>query len=66
MLYNLPVSIVLPEELREKLIAEAKWRGVNSETLIEELLSEQLAIKQRFHDLDHLAGTWSEVEEKNF
>ncbi len=60
------MSIVLTEQLSEKLIAEAKRRGVKPEVLVEELLSEQLGMKQRFHDLDHLAGTWSETEARDF
>lgn len=57
---------MLSEQLSEKLLAEAKRRGVKPEALVEELLTEQLSMKQRFHDLDYLAGTWSENEEKEF
>lgn len=64
-LYNLVMCITLTKEVNEKLIAEAKRRGMSPEALAEVLIQESLK-GQTFHDLDHLAGTWSEEEAKDF
>jgi hypothetical protein len=64
-LYNLTMSITLTKEVNEKLIAEAKRSGMSPEALAEALIQESLK-GQPFHDLDYLAGTWSEEEAKDF
>jgi hypothetical protein len=63
--YNPIMSITLTKEVNEKLIAEAKRRGVSPETLAEDLLNQSLS-GQRFHDLDFLAGTWTEADAQDF
>jgi plasmid stability protein len=59
------MSITLTQEVNEKLLAEAKRRGMSPEALAKDLLNQSLNT-QRFHDLDYLAGTWSEREAKDF
>jgi hypothetical protein len=59
------MSITLTKEINDKLIAEAKRRGLSPEALAEALIQQSLK-GQQFHELDHLAGTWSEEEAKDF
>jgi hypothetical protein len=59
------MSITLTKEVNEKLIAEAKRRGMSPEALAEALIQQSLS-GQKFHDLDYLAGTWSEEDARNF
>jgi len=57
----------LDADLLERLRGEARRRGVDVSVLAKKLIEESLppAGEERpppFHDLDHLAGTWSEKD----
>ncbi len=62
----------LPDELRERLEAEAKREGASlAQTVIRLLLratglNRSLNRRVRHHDLDELAGTWSADEAAEF
>lgn len=52
-----------------KLKQEALKRGISVNALILELLSLSLGLSSQhptYHDLDHLAGTWSNKEKVEF
>lgn len=62
----------LDAAVAERLEAEARRRGLDVEAVVKELLREALTQKGRQasvpmqHDLDSLAGTWSEEEANEF
>jgi hypothetical protein len=61
----------LSDEEAEKLRGEAKRRGVSLNALLLLLLREAAGFERRprrpiYHDLDALAGTWSEEEAARF
>jgi len=60
---ELPVS---DDELTAKLLEEAQRRGVRPQELAEELLRQGLGLGSVHHDLDSLAGTWSEADLEEF
>lgn len=67
-----PIQILhLDEETATWLDDEARRRGVDVERIVIELIhrgiaSEQKAVLPAYHDLDALAGTWSEEEAEEF
>lgn len=62
----------LDDEVLERLRNEAKRRGVGVSAVISELIEESLAPvsqaggKESRHDLDALAGTWSDEQAEAF
>lgn len=60
------------EETTSRLKEEANRQGVSVNTLILHLIRQGLGLKARaprrrvYHDLDHLAGTWSDEEAAEF
>lgn len=62
----------LDDATAEWIDREARRRGVSVESLALELIrrgisiDEQSSQLQTYHDLDSLAGTWSEEQEKEF
>lgn len=62
----------LDDEIWERLRAEAQRRGMEAGALVRELLTERLGSVAKItsansrHDLDTLAGTWSEEEANAF
>jgi len=70
---NPPITIQDIDDATAKWISEeAKRRGVNVESLIVELIHKGMDVEregaplQTYHDLDSLAGTWSEEQETEF
>lgn len=68
-----PITIQNMDEATAKWIdEEAQRRGVSRETLVVELihkgidLKRQESLPQTYHDLDALAGTWSDEEAEEF
>ena len=62
----------LPPDLALRIEAEAKRTGASLNATVIRLLKQALAPEeavhtpQRFHDLDHLAGTWTTEEADAF
>jgi len=62
----------LDEEMVVRLRAEAQRRGVDLSALVRELLGSRLGLRSMenkgppYHDLDALAGTWSQEEAEAF
>jgi plasmid stability protein len=57
----------LDQETLERIRSSARRRGVSVNRLIVETLRERYAAgREQFDDLDHLAGSWSEAEAKEF
>jgi hypothetical protein len=58
----------LDEETNQRLLQEANRQGLSVEALAARLLKESLRAMQvsAHHDLDALAGTWSEADAKEF
>lgn len=70
---NEPITIhSLDEASAEWIEEEASRRGVEREILVLQLIHEGIDLEQRkaqlptYHDLDSLAGTWSEEEADEF
>jgi hypothetical protein len=58
-------------EVMALLKREAKKLNVSVNSLIHDYIEKELGFSQKvkkttYHDLDHLAGTWSAEDEKNF
>ena len=61
----------IDEELEKKLRAEAHNNGDSINSTLLKLIRRGLGLDkpipyQEFHDLDNLAGTWSETDEEEF
>lgn len=59
----------IPTEVMAQLKREAKKLHVSVNILILKMIEKGLGIttaKQTFHDLDHLAGTWSDKDAQEF
>ncbi len=56
----------LDEELAARLLEESRRRRVSPQALAEELLRQGLGVEPHYHDLDALAGTWSEAKAEAF
>jgi len=59
----------IPSELMVLLKREAKRLRTSVNVLILQMIERGLGFareKTRYHDLDHLAGSWSATEEKSF
>jgi hypothetical protein len=56
------------ESIVRRLAAEAQQRGLNIEEFVPELIRQTLDAGrgQTYHDLDSLAGTWSEEQADEF
>jgi hypothetical protein len=59
------------DELARRLEQESRRTGTSINGLINQALRSFLGLPARggaqvYHDLDHLAGTWSEAEEREF
>ena len=70
---NPPITIQDIDDATAKWISEeAERRGVNVESLIIELIHKGIGVEREgtplksYHDLDSLAGTWSEEQEAEF
>ncbi|MEN3332452.1 MAG: hypothetical protein V7641_1817 [Blastocatellia bacterium] len=68
-----PITIQNMDEATAKWIdEEAQRRGVSTEALVVELIHKGIDLErqeshpQTYHDLDALAGTWSEEEANEF
>ena len=68
---SLTIESLSPQVL-ERLQAEARQRGVDLNAVVKQLLDEAVgpvtavSAAAPYHDLDALAGTWSEEETKAF
>jgi len=74
------LTIRINDSLRQALAERAKSQGNSVSTLVREILEEAVAAQQPLkvglnpashrrqihHDLDHLAGTWSQEEANEF
>jgi len=61
----------IPAELQEAIRQQAKAEGQSFNKTVLRMLEEYLGLRRRpgpmlHHDLDHLAGTWSEEEASAF
>ncbi len=60
----------LSQEIISSLKKESKRLQISVNSLIIRLLEDGLALSKApihyYHDLDHLAGTWSEADEESF
>jgi hypothetical protein len=59
----------IPSEIMNVLKQEAKRLGTSVNVLILQLIERGLGFtreKVKYHDLDHLAGSWSSSEKKEF
>jgi len=56
----------LDETTAARLHEEAERRHLSLEELAAQLLREGLGLKRPYHDLDHLAGTWTAEEADAF
>lgn len=61
----------IPPEIQKAIRAKAKQKRISMNRAVLELLQEQLGTpgkkrKKIYTDLDHLAGTWTEAEAKEF
>ncbi|HEX4840357.1 MAG TPA: hypothetical protein VFU89_07955 [Rhabdochlamydiaceae bacterium] len=59
----------IPEEVMALLKQEAKRLHISVNVLILKMIEKEFGFspkKTTYHDLDHLAGTWSAAEEKSF
>jgi hypothetical protein len=59
----------IPSDLMIHLKREAKRLHISVNVLILQMIERGLGITQKktlYHDLDHLAGSWSSAEEKEF
>jgi len=57
------------ETLAKTLRGESHKRNISMNRLVLDILGEALKVgssKRHFDDLDHLAGTWSEVQSQEF
>ena len=66
------ISIDLDDDIVKCLQTEARQRGMDVSAVVKELLAKKLTPTAKtpagppYHDLDALAGTWSEEEAKVF
>jgi hypothetical protein len=59
----------VPSEVMELLKKEAKRLHTSVNTLVLKMIEQRLGFtceRYVYHDLDHLAGSWSAAEEKTF
>lgn len=61
----------IDEELRKLLKESATREGISLNAYLLKMIKESLGVEKRksskrYHDLDHLAGTWSEKDFKVF
>jgi len=59
----------IPTEVMSMLKQEAKRLHISVNVLILKMIEQGLGFsrpKRKYHDLDHLAGTWSEEEAEEF
>jgi hypothetical protein len=59
----------IPSEFMNLLKHEAKKLNISVNTLILQMIQRELGFtkkKAKYHDLDHLAGSWSSSDEKMF
>lgn len=56
----------IDEDLEKTLKEEAKLRRTSMNKLVLEILRQNLTKKKYYHDLDHLAGTWTAEEAEEF
>jgi len=58
----------IPQEVMAQLKKEAKRLHTSVNMLILHMIEQGLGFRAKavYRDLDHLAGTWSSAEEKNF
>ena len=59
----------IPSEFMASLKREAKRLHISVNTLILQMIQRELGFTReqlKYHDLDHLAGSWSSVEAKSF
>ncbi|NOX21229.1 MAG: antitoxin [Nitrospirae bacterium] len=61
----------IDDETREKLKKYARQEGISLNAFLLRLIKESIGTEnkkrtKKYHDLDHLAGTWSEKDLKDF
>ncbi|MEP9411884.1 MAG: antitoxin [Candidatus Brocadia sp.] len=61
----------IDDEVAKLLKERAKTEGMSVNALLSKMVKESLGIEEKrrikiYHDLDHLAGTWSEKDLKEF
>jgi hypothetical protein len=59
----------IPTDLLVQLKREAKRLNISVNALILQMIERGFGVTQKkivYHDLDHLAGSWSPTDEKNF
>jgi hypothetical protein len=56
----------IDSDLEKTLKDEAKLRRTSMNKLVLQILKQDLSNRKQYHDLDHLAGTWSIEEAREF